>query len=262
VTDQVPEKLADYYRDPTYERRVVVFFDVLGWRNHIAEAGRNTKAIGVLRRQILQCSRTLRLREHLEFRTSTFSDNVVITQPVSDTTQALIQQMALLQLAGVFNGFLIRGGITIGDIVHDDETVFGPGLNRAYELESAVARYPRFVLDPDLKPGSFGNLGDLPVTEDGVTFLDPFRWEFFEFIRRGKYETPNDVLAVIGLPPMQRQPYEMPASHQLLKDILEKLKVKIRSPICDRDYEKISWLFDRIANQLGVPLSQSYPRRR
>ena len=36
-----------------------------------------------------------------------------------------------------------RGGVAIGDIYHDDEAVFGPGLVRAYDIESNVAKFPR-----------------------------------------------------------------------------------------------------------------------
>ena len=256
-------KLDDYYRNPKYEQRAVVFFDVLGWRDHIEKAEAKPDEIGNLRRLILQASRTLKLRGHLGFRTTTFSDNIVISQPVSEMTRALVQQMAFVQIGALVNGFLVRGGITIGDIVHDDETVFGPALNRAYELESKVAVYPRFVLDPDIPLREFGNLGDLPVTENGATFLDPFRREFFEFMKRGKFETPNDVLVAAGLPAMsRRQPSELPAAHLMLKDALEKLKAKIRSPIGEREYEKVAWLFDRIAVRLGVPLARSYPREK
>jgi hypothetical protein len=91
----VPERLADYERNPSYERRVVIFYDVLGWRTHIGWAGIDPERIGDLRRLILHHSRTMRLRTHLEVRVSTFSDNVVITQAVSDKTWMLIAQMAL-----------------------------------------------------------------------------------------------------------------------------------------------------------------------
>jgi hypothetical protein len=258
VTDS-QNLLADYHRNPTYERRVVVFCDVLGWRDHIDKASIDPAKIGDLRRLILQASRTLKLREQLDIRTSTFSDNIVISQALSEKTQALIQQMALLQLAALFNGFLLRGGITIGDIIHDNEVVYGPGLNRAYEIESTIARYPRVVLDPKLAPGTFGHLGDLPVTEDGISFLEPFRPEFFEFLRRGKPNKPNDLLVAIGLP-AARLPSEMPPAHEMMKRALNALKSKIRAPIGDKEYEKVTWLFDRIARQLGLPLAKSYPR--
>ena len=178
--------LADYLRDPHYERRVVVFCDVLGWRDHIDKASNDPKKIGDLRRLILHASRSLNLREKLDLRISTFSDNIVISQALSEKTQMLVQQMALLQLGVLFEGFLLRGGITIGDIVHDNQVVFGPGLNRAYEIESKIARYPRIVLDPKLPSATFGNLGGLPDSEGGITFLEPFRPEFFEFLRKGQ----------------------------------------------------------------------------
>jgi hypothetical protein len=46
----------------------------------------------------------------------------------------------------------------------------------------------------------------------------------------------------------------------VLHSILEKLKPQIRGLLADKEYEKVSWLYDRIASRLGVPLSKSYPR--
>jgi hypothetical protein len=47
----------------------------------------------------------------------------------------------LLQL-----GVLVRGGVTLGGMHHDDRIVFGVGVNDAYRLESIVAKVPRIVL--------------------------------------------------------------------------------------------------------------------
>ena len=48
------------------------------------------------------------------------------------------------------NGFLIRGSLTFDDIYYDpDHNIwFGPAMNRAYYLESKVAKYPRVIIDP------------------------------------------------------------------------------------------------------------------
>ena len=64
----------------------------------------------------------------------------------------------LLQLQNIsriysFHGFLIRGGVTIGQISHSENTCFGPALVRAYQLESQFAFYPRVVLDPKVEWG-------------------------------------------------------------------------------------------------------------
>ncbi len=53
-TGSEPSRLRDYHRNPAYERRVVIFCDVLGWRAHIACAGADPEEIGDLRRLILQ----------------------------------------------------------------------------------------------------------------------------------------------------------------------------------------------------------------
>src|ERR1700734_1453383 len=98
-------------------------------------------------------------------------------------------------------GFLLRGGITVGEVVHDDECVFGPGLVRAYELESKKAYYPRFVLDHDVA-AELGNIGDLAVLENDILFLDPFRLAFMDFMKDpGKHEEIDKALVMeAGLP--------------------------------------------------------------
>src|ERR1700722_5273933 len=92
------EKLADFKRDPIYERRVVVFYDFLGWQSHIDEAGLAPENLGMLRRMILRHSRMPGVKTDLEIRSSTFSDNVVITQAPGDKTPWLMQHLANVQL--------------------------------------------------------------------------------------------------------------------------------------------------------------------
>lgn len=255
--EELPDKLKDYYANPSYERRVVSFVDVLGWRSHIAQAGANPERIGNLRRTILQLSRTMKLREQFEARMSTFSDNIAISQRVGETTPMLVQQMANFQLAAAMRGFFLRGGITIGDVHHDDETVFGPGLNRAYELESTVAKAARIVIEKDVV-AEFGDLGDLAIEEDGIMFLDPFRIEYVRFLNHGKIENTREVLRAAGLPAAPKR-FELEGD-LVLQIVLKHLKEQLKSPLEDKEYTKVVWLYDRIAAQLGVPPARSYPR--
>jgi hypothetical protein len=44
----------------------------------------------------------------------------------------------------------VRGGMTLGDIYADKDTIFGPALIRAYELESQLARWPIIIFDRSL----------------------------------------------------------------------------------------------------------------
>jgi len=46
--------------------------------------------------------------------------------------------------------FLVRGGISLGPLLHTEEMIVGPALVWAYELESKVANYPRIVVDSEI----------------------------------------------------------------------------------------------------------------
>src|ERR1043166_6957763 len=100
----------DFRRNPECERRVVVFCDVLGWRNHILAADSDPEKLGVLRRMILRQSRSLRMKGDLQLRATSFSDNIVISQPLTARPHQLVEQIALFQIAGALGGFLLRGG--------------------------------------------------------------------------------------------------------------------------------------------------------
>ena len=43
-------------------------------------------------------------------------------------------------------GILLRGGITVGQLCHKDNIVYGPAMVEAYELESKSAIYPRVIV--------------------------------------------------------------------------------------------------------------------
>jgi hypothetical protein len=130
---------------------VVVFYDVLGWRSEIEAAGDDPARIGRLRRLILTHNRILRMPVSAPVNISTSSDNMVISTPVhSENVPYFLRSIAIMQLMTASLKFLLRGGIAVGNIYHDDKAVFGPALNRAYELESKVAVVPRIVVDKEV----------------------------------------------------------------------------------------------------------------
>src|SRR3954447_24142779 len=151
-----------------YERRIVAFYDVLGWRSKIAGAGDDADKITQLKNVIRIYSMIPDKEKYpFDYRQTTFSDNVVISTVTSkDSVFNFLLRLGFTQLLSGCLGFFIRGGVTIGDIVHDEQVVFGPGLNRAYQLESEVAQKPRIVLDPQcLEPlGGANALGSHVAT--------------------------------------------------------------------------------------------------
>ncbi|PDZ55088.1 hypothetical protein CON15_23105 [Bacillus cereus] len=57
-----------------------------------------------------------------------------------------------IQLEMMRKGILMRGGLAVGLLCHNDNIVYGPAMVEAYELESKLAIYPRVVVkENDLK---------------------------------------------------------------------------------------------------------------
>jgi hypothetical protein len=252
------DAVADFLDNRPYERRVVVFYDILGWRNHIEKAGKDLEKLGELRRLVLLHSRMLRLPTAVPVNVSTFSDNVVISLKPGKVVTSLLLAMAAMVLSTASRGFYVRGGIAVGDIVHDDEVVFGPGLNRAYEIESKIARFPRIVVDQEVID-ECGPITGFSAYEDGIHFLDPFSADFVQFMLDARTDAVKPDIRNVGLSPPNDSLKGVNGA-ALLKAILGALRREIKSPLSDREWEKMAWLYDRVASRLGVPPARSYPR--
>jgi len=255
--------LHDFERNPTYEERIIAFYDFLGWRSKIEEAGIDSTKIGKLRRMILRHTRSLGGQQQYSapaIRFTSFSDNIVVSQPPDPTSVLhLLGTLAAFQLASAGDGFLVRGGVTIGLINHDSASVFGPGLNRAYELESEIADVPRIIIDKNV----LGALETRPFFvrhEDGLDFIDPFSVEFVRLLASFELTQTNDVYATLGFPNAGKRSLAGVPSDAILRFALNGLKQQIRGPLADKEWRKVAWVYDRLASALGVAPAQSYPR--
>jgi hypothetical protein len=112
-----------------------------------------------------------------------FSDNLGAYVPiVADldaevALQALVLEVASVQLALVAEGFAARGGIARGLFYGDDTFIHGPALERAYALETQRAVTPRIVLDEAAiavatAPGSTAQAWLLRDDADRCVFVD------------------------------------------------------------------------------------------
>lgn len=84
---------------------------------------------------------------------SYFSDSLVLSADAEDiiASQSILELLAKLSIE-LWDSYslLIRGGITVGKLVHKDNgPLFGPAMNKAYYLESKEAHTPRIILDKD-----------------------------------------------------------------------------------------------------------------
>jgi hypothetical protein len=85
-------------------------------------------------------------------RVSQFSDSIVVSYSLREESAAffLVNDATLTVIELAYRGFLLRGAITIGQLVHDDRYLVGPAMVRAYEMESKQAVYPRVLIDRKL----------------------------------------------------------------------------------------------------------------
>lgn len=144
---------------PLYEQRLVAYIDILGWseackiesqrvadaaklihdakNNYSSETKRRSEALA------RTTPGTIQNPMYLAVEAGAFSDNYALSMPVDFGFRILSSASALcIELLKL--GFLTRGGITIGDVYHKDNVVFGPALTEAVQLEKE-AHYPRLL---------------------------------------------------------------------------------------------------------------------
>lgn len=137
---------------PILRECAVAFLDVLGMRALSTAPER----LETLRRLIssLSLAREEAMLENQESwqALSWFTDNVVVAFPILpghiDEEPALgsaLRAATYIQLRMATSGFLVRGGITFGEIHMAPNVAFGPALIEAVELE-AQANSPRVLL--------------------------------------------------------------------------------------------------------------------
>ena len=183
---------------PRLKNSVVVFMDILGYRQMVE----NAASTGTESELLLRLHSTLEsgqkflkgelippklgLKDH--YAVKAFTDNIVIGWPIRSDAESELGSaffmLSFFQFSLALAGFFIRGGLSIGPLYMDDIAVFGGGLNEAYDAESRLARDPRIVLtssaeeavkahmkyyaEPDYSPQS----RDLYRDSDGKLFLN------------------------------------------------------------------------------------------
>jgi len=175
-----------------YEKRLTLFIDFLGFSEIVKETVSDPKKLVDLVSALKDAAEVASLGDSADFMMTQFSDCIVISYR-ADRPAALFQlvnKLSLIVVSIAGRGYLLRGGLTFGDLLHTDEVVVGPALIRAHELESKIASVPRVIIDPSafnvamMNPSYHHEPSEeleyirsfLKEDDDGYWFFDYFSW--------------------------------------------------------------------------------------
>jgi hypothetical protein len=205
-----------------YKQAIVVFLDILGFRDMIREAKDDDAKIASIHTALL----SLRLLAGFwqekgigdgttiyPIKCDLFSDTVVMSCDVV-TENALfwvLENIVNAQNLLIHQNCFARGAVTVGKHRQENNLVFGPALIQAYELEQSLASWPRVIIDPlafshcGLGAEMFGTLQKVMLEQDqgGITFINylKMRWlmavnAFNKNAKSATCETPPTVFSM------------------------------------------------------------------
>lgn len=231
-----------------YKNRVVAFLDILGWKQAILSIGNEGKnVVKMLGQTLAQLQGVTRHFNSLKKLLpedqkwpgdpvmTQFSDCLILSVEYDSYGRQTLQNVLSILTSNLIQfGFLLRGGVTRGDLFHDGGLVFGPALIGAYELESKIASTPRVILSKELSAEWGGReiTGGFPWIPSGDGHL------FFNF-----------------LPPFMGNPFfnDPKLWQNRLGPIRELILRKAADPTCPEDvFSKYVWLasyFDKVCDE-------------
>lgn len=163
--------------EENYKQCLVAFIDILGFKDLVykAEKDQNLQKTIFDSLKLLKqfednskwSSKFIRIEESAErkgydnfeinFKTkcTCFSDSIVVSveideEKINEYFSTLVTNLGNIGMYLLEEGVLIRGGLTIGKLHHEEGVVFGSGLIEAYEIESKLSNYPRIILSQKL----------------------------------------------------------------------------------------------------------------
>ena len=86
------------------------------------------------------------LRKYPDCEMTMFSDSIVMSAPPKEYPHLFSNITTIVNFL-LSNKIMVRGAVTIGQLHHEKNTIFGKGLTDAYDLESKIAKYPRILID-------------------------------------------------------------------------------------------------------------------
>ncbi len=146
-----------------YERRFAAYIDIIGWKDACCDPSRHAAVFAVaktlsglpknfsqdLKDKLSQTKGVTPDLSHAKAEVVTFSDNLAISMPVDVGYTHFFRFLTFVCRDLLTKGFLTRGGVTVGNLCHKENMIFGPALICAVALEQE-AIYPRLMCSRNL----------------------------------------------------------------------------------------------------------------
>ncbi len=173
-----------------YEKGLVVFMDILGFKNYICNEKKEVGKIFSIfnfAEKIKYLYNTSNMNGvKIEF----FSDSFVLTTTeVSMDSFVSIMISCLLVNMQLFKetGLCTRGAVVIGEFFHEQGIVFGPGIVNAYLLESEKAKSIRMLVDENVVK-VVNNTAIIQRSKDGYNELNWFMLLIQDSVKDNEYQ--------------------------------------------------------------------------
>ena len=250
-----------------YEKQLISFIDILGFK----EIVKNSENDPQLLKNICETIRflkkwekptswnleTIEIEEDAQLRgldsfnitdksyCTCFSDSIIVsvkiaTGDINALFSTLVANLALMGANLAEQGIFIRGAITIGNLIHENDIIIGQGLIDAYNTETKLANFPRIVISEKLLKELIYPLETksnrypyhLYLTRDKDGCVGFHQLKYFEVIQASPK---NNILKA--------------SLDKIRKEIIKALDSSFESPSI---YQKYQWLKDQYNNNLFV----------
>ena len=167
-----------------YIERAVAFIDILGFKERIFSMQDDQVELKKVYDLLQEMKRAKRKASQFldnKIEVSVFSDSIVLSAERQNAFE-LVWRSGWLQSQLLYLGFLCRGGIALGKVVHKDDILFGEGMIKAYHLESKVAVYPRIIIEDQIIEENRQDplTMSIDTDADGCNFVAPFEFVLSE----------------------------------------------------------------------------------
>ncbi len=133
--------------EPLYQEKYVAFIDMLGFSHLVRAASGNADKQATILAAIERLKDTACTNSNIDLIITYFSDCLVISSARSPLgLYEMLQSIRTIAENLLVVDVLIRGGLTVGEVHHNGQFMFGPGMLDAYDMERHEAKHPTVLV--------------------------------------------------------------------------------------------------------------------